>query len=72
VLTFVAGEVVVGAVVYGWTVRMWPDTALTWPPMMIGAALLLPLLAAMVHAALWCLRATRPVTPGGRAPAVPA
>jgi hypothetical protein len=59
VLFFVLAEMLIGFVVYAWSVRMWPESA-GWPPMLAGAALLPLFLLGVGRSGLRCLRTSAP------------
>jgi len=47
-----------GATVYGWSLNLW-DSAITWPPMLVGGAVMFAAYAWLVVSARSCLVSTR-------------
>lgn len=68
ILALVAAQVVLGTVVFVWSVHTW-DAALTWPPMLIGAIVVTAVFTAAVRSAARCLRTSRVLTPAAADPA---
>jgi hypothetical protein len=66
-LAFVAADMVLGTVIYIWSVRIWHTAALTWPPMLVGGTVIVLVFGLLARAALGCLR----VSSTGPAPAAP-
>jgi hypothetical protein len=74
VVTFVGGQALLGAALFGWSAVIWP-AARTWPPMVLGGVAVTVLFTLVIRSAVRCLRvsgralADLPVDRVRRAPA---
>jgi hypothetical protein len=53
-LSIVSLTSLAGTVIYVWSVSLW-DSALTWPPMIVGGLLVAAAYGWLVHSAVTCL-----------------